>query len=48
MKKIRIFEAFAGIDCNVIKDIGRTLWIPGQPENKKLKKLKQYSIFDYL
>ena len=26
----------------------RTMFIPNQPENKKPKKLKQYSLFDYL
>lgn len=26
----------------------RTMFIPGQPENKRPKKLKQYSLFDYL
>ena len=49
MPKTQIYkQAGNGIDCNVIKAIGRTLWIPGQPENESKQTVKQFSIFDYL
>ncbi len=49
MPKTQIYrQAGNGIDCNVIKAIGRTLWIPDQPENKKSRKVRQMTIFDYL
>lgn len=42
--------ALAGnsITVAVLVNIFRTMFIPNQPENKKPKKLKQYSLFDYL
>lgn len=46
MPKTQIYkQAGNGIDCNVIKAIGRTLWIPGQPENE-IKHPDQLSLFD--
>lgn len=49
MPKTQIYrQAGNGIDCNVIKAIGRTLWIPDQPENKKQMKVRQMTIFEML
>lgn len=47
MPKTQIYkQAGNGIDCNVIKAIGRTLWIPDQPENQPKQDPFALPLFD--
>ena len=49
MPKTQLYkQAGNSIVCSCIYHIGRTLWIPNQPENDKRPQVRQMSIFDML